>query len=360
MHHVTSKANPGPPVRARFDSHEGSRTDDRLGQIVRLLVDNAMVVVSGTKLAQELQTGRSEIWRLVQQLRELGVEIAGHPATGYQLVSVPDLLIPELLSPRLRGTIFDLGIYHSFRIGSTNSAAMQAAEAGAPEGTVFVAEEQTSGRGRGGHSWHSEPSAGIYCSAILRPTLAPADVLVISLAAGLAVSAAIREVTGLVPDLRWPNDVMLADKKVCGILTELNAEVTRVRYVVVGVGMNVNQARFDAELEPLATSLAIDTGHNWSRGDLTVSLLKSLDREYRALTANPDAARADILRRFQENSSYASGMSVWVEENGGYEGVTAGLDNRGFLLVETDRGIRTVLSGGVRPRHSNGGHAASR
>ncbi len=129
-------------------------------------------------------------------------------------------------------------------LASTNSLAMQEAEAGADHGTVYLADEQTAGRGRGDHDWHSEPGAGIYLSVLLRPSIAPADVLWLSLAAGLAVHAAIRQVTTLEPDLRWPNDLLFGPRKFCGILTELNAEVTRVRHVVIGIGINVHQEMF--------------------------------------------------------------------------------------------------------------------
>ena len=151
-------------------------------------------VISGTKLGQEIGTTRSEVWRLVQQLRTFGVEIAGHPSSGYQLTAVPDLLLPELLQPLVRGTIFGEHIHHYYRAGSTNTIAMEAAAAGASEGAVFLAEQQTAGRGRGNHQWHSAESSGIYCSVIVRPALPPSEVLVLSLAAGLAVRAAVHEV----------------------------------------------------------------------------------------------------------------------------------------------------------------------
>jgi BirA family biotin operon repressor/biotin-[acetyl-CoA-carboxylase] ligase len=166
------------------------RTDVRLGRLVRLLGDHPMLVMSGTKLAQELGTSRSEVWRLAQQLRELGVEISGHPSTGYRLEKVPDLLLPEILNPLLDATIFADHVHHFFRAGSTNTLAMHAASQGEPEGAVFVAEEQTAGRGRGTHRWRSNPSEGICCSAVLRPHLTPADVLLFSLATGLACSRA--------------------------------------------------------------------------------------------------------------------------------------------------------------------------
>lgn len=325
------------------------RTDARLGRIIRLLADHPMFVVSGTKLAAEIGTTRSAVWRVVQQLRSLGVEIAGRPHTGYQLERVPDLLLPEVLDPLLRGTLFAGKLQHYFRVDSTNTAALSAAAAGALEGSVFLAEEQTAGRGRGGHDWLSERSVGIYASVLLRPPLAPADVLVLSLLTGLAVADAVAETSGHRPDLRWPNDLLFAGGKFGGILIELTAEATRLRHVVIGIGVNVNQVSFPAPLQDAATSLRLETGRPSSRVVLAAAILKALDRECRRLAAAPAAARPELIRRFEAASSTARGCRVHVEDEGGYEGVTDGLDDRGFLRVRTATGVRTVLSGGVRP-----------
>jgi BirA family biotin operon repressor/biotin-[acetyl-CoA-carboxylase] ligase len=324
------------------------QSDARLGRIVRLLIAHATVVVSGTKIADEIGSSRSEVWRLIQQLRELGVDIAGHPSTGYSLKSMPDLLLPDMLAPQLQGTIFGKHIHHYYKVGSTNTAAMEAASTGAPEGSVFLAEQQTAGRGRGSNQWHSECSTGIYCSVVLRPALPPSDVLVITLATGLAVHAAIQEIDSrVVPDLKWPNDVLIDKKKVCGILTEMNAEVTRVRYIVIGIGINVNQSAFPADLQAIATSLRLVSGTEWSRVELCAALLKSLDREYRSLLESRNNVDS-ILRRFQERSASARGQQVEVEEDASLQGITDGLDERGFLKVRTAQGVRTVLSGTVR------------
>ena len=341
------------PTRADSAPPE-SLTDARLGHIVRLLSDNATLVISGTRIAEELGTTRSEVWRAIQHLRELGVRITGHPAEGYQLESVADLLLPDIIGPLVSGTLFSSKIRHYFRVGSTNAAAMEAAAEGEPEGTVFLAEQQTAGRGRGGNTWESDPSDGIYCSVILRPQLSPADALLLSLIAGIAVAEAVEQTTALHPDLRWPNDVLLEERKFCGILTEMNAEATRVRYVVVGIGINVNQPSFSAELDPIATSLRLASGHQWSRVLVTAALLKSLDDWYRKLSDGGADVRSAIFRKFEERSSFARSRFVHVDEDGGYEGVTEGLDNRGFLLVRTDRGLRTVLSGGVRAADAQG------
>jgi BirA family biotin operon repressor/biotin-[acetyl-CoA-carboxylase] ligase len=345
----TATIRQGKSTRGSAPALHEQTCDVRLGRIVRLLMEHPTLVVSGTKIAQEISSNRSEVWRLIQQLRGLGVQVAGHPATGYQLKSVPDLLLPEILAPLLRGTIFDAPLHHYYKIGSTNTAAMAAAAEGAGEGSVFLAEEQTSGRGRGGHSWQSARSVGIYCSVVLRPALPPSEVLVLALAAGLAVRSAIEQVHPVIDcDLKWPNDVLVAGKKVCGVLTEMNAEATRVRYIVVGIGINVNQTNFLTELEGEATSLRLATGSECSRVELAAALLKSLDREYRLLNAEP-GARHSILRRFAEQSSWVRGKQVRVEENGSrIEGTTEGLDDRGFLLVHTAHGLQTILSGTVR------------
>jgi BirA family biotin operon repressor/biotin-[acetyl-CoA-carboxylase] ligase len=349
---ISNSIKTGNPSVQKATVHKA--TDARLGRIVRLLMSHATVVVSGTKIAEEIGTSRSEVWRLMQQLRGLGVDAAGHPATGYQLRSVPDLLLPEMLAPGLRGTIFGAGagsgkqLHHYYKIGSTNSEAMRSAGEGAPEGSVFLAEEQLAGRGRGSHAWHSARSAGIYCSVVLRPAMPPSEALILSLAAGLAVQAAVREVAPqLSVDLKWPNDLLLNGKKFCGILTEMNAEATRVRHLVVGIGINVNQVKFPGELRDVATSLRMVTGTEWSRVELCTALLKSLDREYRSLVEDA-GAREEILRRFEESSSMVRGRKVSVEEQTGLTGVTEGLDGRGFLQVRTTEGLRTVVSGTVR------------
>ncbi|MBW4026898.1 MAG: biotin--[acetyl-CoA-carboxylase] ligase [Acidobacteria bacterium] len=254
------------------------------------------------------------------------------------------------LDTALEGMPFAGNLHHFPTIHSTNTHAMQQAEIGAPHGSVYLADEQTAGRGRGAHEWSSPPGSGLYVSVLLRPQIAPADVLWISLAAGLAVQSAVRQLTSLEADLRWPNDLLFGRKKFCGILTELNAEVTRVRHLVIGIGINVHQAQFPPELRDIATSLHIETGRDWPRQELLAALLKSLDREVSALTLPQKAAEVqqEIMARLERGSSWISGKAVCVEEAERFCGITEGLDSRGFLLVRTPQGLRRVLSGGVR------------
>jgi len=342
-HRILSPA----PIRPSKNPPTLEATDARLNRIVRLLTNNATVVVSGTKIAAELGASRSEVWRLIRALRENGVAIAGHPSIGYQLEATPDLLLPDILAPLLAGTMFAGQVHHYFRAGSTNALALDAGAAGAPEGRVFLAEEQTAGRGRGGHSWYSARADGIYCSVLLRPQLPPTQVLLLALAAGLAVRSAVLEVTGLEADLKWPNDLLLGGKKFCGILTEMHSEATRVRHVVIGMGLNVNQKSFPEDIREQATSLYLESRTQCSRVELAGALLKSLDREYRALMTEPEG-RESILHRFQEFSSWTNTCAVRIEDDESFTGVTEGLDSQGFLQVRTPKGLRTVVSGTVR------------
>lgn len=252
------------------------------------------------------------------------------------------------LSAALAGTPFAGNLRYFPSISSTNTLAMREADEGAPEGMVYLADEQTAGRGRGGRGWESPPGSGLYVSVLLRPRMAPADILWLSLAAGLAVHEAIRQVTSLAADIRWPNDLLFGRRKFCGILTELNAEVTRVRHCVVGIGINVHQESLPAGIASLATSLRMETGRSWPRQDLLLALLQSLHREATALNVDTAAAASSILGRLASVSSWIRGKRVRVDEAGGYSGVTAGLDERGFLRVRTPGGLRTVLSGSVR------------
>lgn len=256
----------------------------------------------------------------------------------------------QQLDKALTNTPFARNLHFFPTIHSTNSHAMQQAEAGAPNGSVYFADEQTAGRGRGDHAWSSPPGSGLYVSILLRPRLSPADVLWLSLAAGLAVRNAVQQLTSIECDLRWPNDLLLGPRKFCGILTELNAEVTRIRHLVIGIGINVHQEHFPPALSHLATSLQIETGRSWPRQELLVALLQSLHREVLALT-QPDAAREaeqSILKRLEQASTWIRGKRVQVDELEGFSGVTEGLDARGFLQVRTREGLRTVFSGGVR------------
>jgi BirA family transcriptional regulator, biotin operon repressor / biotin---[acetyl-CoA-carboxylase] ligase len=266
-----------------------------------------------------------------------------------------DQIDPAALNDAVAHTRFAGKVRFFPSIHSTNTYAMAEGEAGAADGMVYVADEQTAGRGRGAHGWESPPGSGLYVSVLLRPQLTPADALWLSLAAGLAVHDAVEQLTSLKADLRWPNDLLFGRRKFCGILSELNAEVTRIRHMVIGIGINVHQQEFPPELREAATSLFIETGRDWPRQELLLALLQSLDREVTELTAAGKLAQAtaSILARLEQSSSWVRGKRVYVEGLDGHAGVTEGLDTRGFLQIRTAEGLRTVFSGGVREQRSN-------
>lgn len=261
------------------------------------------------------------------------------------------------LSDALAGTPFAGKIEHLQSVPSTNQLALEAAQAGAPHGSVWIADEQTAGRGRGGHQWLSVPGDGLYVSILLRPKMSVAEALWLSLAAGLAAHTAISRVTGLRPDIRWPNDLLLNRKKCGGILVETSAAASRpdtvatLRFAVIGIGINVNHEAFPHELQSLATSLRQETGKLSSRQEVLTALLQALHLQISSLETELNASPTDapLLMRFAAASTWVSGKRVSVDESGGYTGLTSGLDSRGFLLVAGDDGLlHTVLSGGVR------------
>jgi len=233
-------------------------------------------------------------------------------------------------------------LYFDSITSTMHEAAMQAA-AGCLSGTTVVAEEQTAGQGRHGHIWHSEPGAGLYVSVVLRLPLAADSLPVLTLALGLATASAIHSVTDLTPDLRWPNDIMLGEKKTAGILVQLIDQAA-----IAGIGINVNHPAFPPEIAHEATSLRLASGRVHSREDLLAALLPSIDSFCRMLV---EGGRQPILDLFARHSSYAQGKRVTVDQPGGMvTGTTAGLDSAGFLKLRADDGAESlVLAGGVRP-----------
>lgn len=235
-------------------------------------------------------------------------------------------------------------VFYFPTIDSTMLEAARLAEAGCEHGTVVVADEQTAGQGRHGLRWHSEPNAGLYVSIVLRRDLAPDSLPVLTLALGLAAAEAIAGAASLPCDLRWPNDVMIDDRKVAGILVQLLDSAA-----IAGIGINVNHSAFPTDIAAEATSLRIAAKRPLSREQLLVALLHAVDR-YHGILAGADG-KPRILSLFSQRSSYARNKRVTVEQSTGVlEGVTAGLNASGFLILRKDDGTEDlVLAGGVRP-----------
>jgi BirA family transcriptional regulator, biotin operon repressor / biotin---[acetyl-CoA-carboxylase] ligase len=321
-------------------------TDRRLAALLTLLSENATIVISGARIAREIGVTRSTVWRWVEQLRKLGVHVKGQRSTGYFLEKVSDIITPDLLRKRLKGNLFGKRVLHFFKADSTNRVAMELGYASEPEGTVVIAEEQTAGRGRAGRQWHSERGTGLYFTLLLRPKLAPAQAPLLTMLAGLSAHAAIQVQTGLQPELKWPNDLLLNGKKIGGILTEMHAEPSAVRFVIVGIGINVNQENFPAELASVATSLRKESGKWNYRLELLVRLLKQFETDYQLFLREGPRF---VVERFQSVSNFAKGRRVRVDTgSNSYTGTTAGLTPEGLLQVARDNGpVTTVIAGDV-------------
>jgi BirA family biotin operon repressor/biotin-[acetyl-CoA-carboxylase] ligase len=321
-------------------------TERQVAALLTLLAENGTIVISGARIAREIGVSRSTVFRWVTRLRELGVKVKGRAATGYFLEKVPDILTADMLRQRLRGTLFGKRIYHFFKTDSTNRVALDLGHAGEPEGAVVLAEEQTAGRGRAGHKWHSERATGIYATLLLRPKLAPVQAPLLTMMAGLSAHAAVQAVSGLNVDLKWPNDLLIGGKKFGGILTEMHAEPTQIRFVIVGIGINVNQERFPPELAGISTSLRLESGRKQSRLEVLVQFLRQFERDYEELLREGPSG---VVKRFEAVSSYARGKRVRVTSGKEtYTGVTAGLESEGLLRVTRDDGQTvTVIAGDV-------------
>jgi len=250
------------------------------------------------------------------------------------------------LESSLAGSIFAGHLHFSAVTESTNTDTLAAARAGAPHGSVFFADEQLAGRGRGDHAWHSASGQGLYVSVLLRPEFPAAVLPLLPLASGLAAADAIRAVSDLSADIRWPNDLLIGPRKVGGILVEAKSDGVNVAYAVVGIGINVHQRDFAADLSTPATSLDLEFGRRVSRQTLLASLLKSLQRE--SLGLLDPAAPESIPTRLLQASTWITEREVEVHGPQACSGVTDGLDRNGFLRVRTSTGLVIVQTGGIR------------
>jgi len=330
-----------------MQTHHGIHTE-RPGQsaedkIIRHLI-TASGYVSGEEIARELRISRTAIWNHVNNLKKNGFRIESQPHLGYQLVALPDKLLPALVLNGLKTDLIGRKIIHYARTTSSNDEAEKLARTGEREGVVIIAEEQTSGKGRVGRVWHSPKGKGIYLSVVLRPQLPPARVSFLTLCSAISAAEAIHRSAGLRAFVKWPNDVLVSGKKACGILTELATESDRINYAIVGVGINVNQEASDLADLKMATSLKIEKGKEVSRLELTRAFLESLDSNY-ALILHEHYG--EIIDRWLQVSA-TIGKRILAESLSGekWEGVATGLDEDGCLLLRLDNGMTRRITGG--------------
>ena len=302
--------------------------------------------VSGAQLAEQLAISRAAVWARIDDLRKVGYDIEAGPHFGYKLVGSPDALHADDLLARLGKTKVvgrDIQVFEETT--STNDVIEKLARDGVKEGAVVFAESQTKGRGRLGRKWMSPTHRGLWFSVLLRPEFRPQETTQLTVISATALRRAIKTVTGLSAEIKWPNDLLLGGKKVAGILTEMSAEVDRVRHVILGIGLDVNQSDFPPELRAIATSLKIEAGEEIYRAELAVEILRELDFDYARICAGKFAAVADEW----EAACVTIGKNVTVHVGDRkFRGHAESLDDDGALLVRTEHGhLERVIGGDV-------------
>src|SRR5215467_2596154 len=322
--------------------------DRRLDELLYALMQNTMIAISGEKLARDLSVSHSTLVRWVDKLREAGIEIRGELFTGYRLVRLPDVLLPQLIRPRLRTTMVGRTLFHFYSVDSTNAFAARLLAHGrkVPEGTVIIAESQTAGRGRLGRSWHSQREAGFYFSIVLFPKVPPSLAPLFTLGTAVAMHNAAERYTGLNIDIKWPNDLLIGGKKFCGILSEIQAEVDRLQNMIIGVGVNVNHESLPADISDRATSLRIVSGRIQSRIEIVLEFFEEFENIY--LDFERKGPRS-IIAQWSRHSSFADGRRIEIHDGvRKIAGITRGLNPLGALRIEQKGGhIEEVYSGDV-------------
>ncbi|MEW6117707.1 MAG: biotin--[acetyl-CoA-carboxylase] ligase [Nitrospirota bacterium] len=304
--------------------------------------------ISGAEIARALGVTRAAIWKKIKLLKKSGYRIETSYSKGYRLTHSPDLSIEEVRNALSdSGQVIGREILFFDTIGSTNTLASEYAGKDCPEGTVIIAEHQTGGRGRRGRVWASPPGANIYMSIIVRPSLCPRDASLLTLMTAVACAAAVRKLSPIPVSIKWPNDIMVTDKKLGGILTEMKADMERISYAVLGIGLNINLDRADMpdEIKALATSVKSETGNAASRTSFIIEILKELEHWYALLLRE---GRAPVIKEWLRLSS-TIGRTVTVSTNADrFTGIAEGIDDEGMLILRLpDQSTRTINSGDV-------------
>jgi len=317
--------------------------------ILRLLRATKDAFISGEQISHELNISRTAVWKQISRLRQAGYDIRAISSRGYRLVTSPDTLSPTLISAELSTTTIGSTLVVNDETISTNSDAMRLAEQGAAEGTTVCADSQQGGKGRLGRVWASPPRVNLYCSIILRPQIMPYQAPQLTFLSAVAVAQAIEITTGISPEIKWPNDVLIKGRKIAGLLNEMSAETDGINFVILGIGINLNMTReqFPPDLRTPATSLLLETGEPVVRSHVAAVMLNQLDHLYNQfLRLGFEPVRAEWQARCNAN-----GRRVEVSD-GGQErisGLFAGIDDNGAMLVELDNGkIERIYSGDVR------------
>ena len=307
--------------------------------------------VSGQQLCDQFGVSRTAVWKVINQLKEEGYEIESVTRKGYRLLSCPEVFSESEIASRITTKWAGKKLYFLEETGSTNIDAKKLAEEGAPHGTVVVAKQQSKGRGRRGRTWQSPAGAAVYMSLALKPDFAPDKASMLTLVMALSVAEAITELTGLEAKIKWPNDIVVNGKKVCGILTEMSAELDYIHHVVIGVGINTNHSpsEFDEEIRQTATSLKIESGQAVSRAAMIERVLFHFEKDYDTFVRKMDLS--ELQEAYQKYLINLNAEVKVLDPKGEYTGIARGINETGELLVEKRNGqIEAVYAGEVSVR----------
>lgn len=304
--------------------------------------------VSGQELCENLGVSRAAVWKGVQKLKQEGYRIEAIPNKGYCLMDSPDVLNAEELKNFRKTAWAGTQIVYYDVTDSTNIQAKRLAEEGASHGTLVVAGRQEAGRGRRGRSWESPEKDGIFMTLLLRPDFKPKEASMLTIVAAMAVTKAIQTMYGIRAGIKWPNDIVLNGKKICGILTEMNTEIDAINYVVVGIGINISNRKFESEASFIATSLEAESGKTIHRAKLIAAVLEQFEFYYDKFCKAKDLS--DIM---EEYNRYLVNMDRQVrilDPKEPFTGISRGITEKGELIVTAENGTKLVSSGEVSVR----------
>lgn len=317
-------------------------------EILRLLKEND-TYISGQQLCEQFQVSRTAIWKVIDQLKKEGYQIEAVRNKGYRLIESPDVMskaeIDSLVDTKWAGK----NVIYYDETDSTNNRAKEAGNNKEPHGTLFVADMQMAGKGRRGRVWKSPSGSSIYMTILLYPDIPPVKAPQLTLIMAIAVAEGIREVTGLETKIKWPNDIVVNGKKICGILTEMSTEIDYINHVVIGIGINVNMESFPEDIAKTATSLRIEAGKEFRRFELIAAIMEHFEKAYEAVC---ESGSLEPIMEDYNRLLVNCGRRVRVlEPEHEYDALALGIDKTGELQVECEDGSRkSVFAGEVSVR----------
>ena len=317
-------------------------------EILRLL-RSADSYISGQELCNRFGVSRTAVWKAINQLKEAGYEIEAQQNKGYKLMAAPDLMTEAEIKSLMHTEWVAKEVLYFDTIDSTNTKAQELAEKGYPSGTLVVADKQESGKGRRGRSWVSPSGTGIFMTLMIKPDINPNNASMLTLVAALAVAKAITSVTGEEAMIKWPNDIVVNGKKVCGILTEMNAQFDYINHIVVGIGINVHNESFPEEISQMASSLMIEAGgKRFHRAQIIAETMSYFEQYYDTFLKTQDLSA--LVREYDELLVNRNKSVRVLDPKEPFDGKAMGITSKGELIVDTWESRKLVSSGEVSVR----------